>query len=637
RESGELTQAADSFRRAAAVKPGYVEPLLNLSVALGELGRLEEAEAVARRVQALAPTTVEGYFQRAAILQRQGRLDESIADYRRGLELRPDDAPSLLNLGNCLQTQGKSDEAVAVLEQALARSPDSFEIYNNIGNARLSQGRRNEAIACYRRALAVKPTYTLALNNLGVALQEGGQLEEAMAAYRLALGTASDADACNNLGLVLTIYGDYGQARSLFKQAVDLRPGFTTAYRHLMTTMLYDPSLDAGARWELARGFEATYAAPIAARPVAPYVNRREPEKRLKVGYVSSDLYEHPVGRNLEPVVAHRDRERFEVVCYADVARPDGLTARFQGSVDQWRWTTGRTDEQVAAQVRADEVDVLVVLAARFDRNRPLVAAYRPAPVRVSFHDPGTSGLSAMEYLIADRVLVPRNTPERFSERVVALPSFYIHGTLAGPEVGPLPADGRGHVTFGSFNNPAKVNDQVLAMWGEVLRAVPGSRLKLKCKNWFVNSSLKQRFLGALGVAAEQVEFDTVDRALGDHLGLYNDVDVALDPFPFTGSTTTFEALWMGVPVVTLAGAAMAGRWSASILHALKLDELVAGSGEEYVPIAAGLAGDRARLAGLRAELRGRVAASPLCNGKARARQVERIYRALWRRWCRGE
>jgi predicted O-linked N-acetylglucosamine transferase (SPINDLY family) len=190
-------------------------------------------------------------------------------------------------------------------------------------------------------------------------------------------------------------------------------------------------------------------------------------------------------------------------------------------------------------------------------------------------------------------------------------------------------------VTFGSFNNPAKVNDRVLALWGEVLRAVPGSRLKLKCKNWFGNPGLRQRFLERLGVAAERIEFDLADRGIADHLALYADIDIALDPFPFTGSTTTFEALWMGVPVVTLLGEAMVGRWSASMLHALKLDELIARDAGEYVRIAAALAGNVGRLAALRAGLRERVAGSPLTDGRLRARQMERVYRALWRRWCR--
>ena len=578
------------------------------------------------------------HYNRGVVLRQQGDVAGAMASYRQALKLAPGLPEAHLNLGSCLRESGDPDGALAAFRRAIALRPTYAEAHLNLGVALQDLGRLDEAIVAYRHARTFKADLAEAQYGLGVALFQQGKLDEALPELRRAVALRPNyVDAWNNFGVVLQACGQFDAAIAAYRKALEADPaGSATSYRNLMAAALHMPSLDAGARWELARGFEATYAAPIAARPAAGFVNSREPERRIKVGYVSSDLYEHPVGRNLEPVLAHRDRERFEVVCYAEVARPDGLTARFQALTDEWRSTTGLTDEQVAAQVRADAVDVLVVLAGRFDRNRPLVAAYRPAPVRVSFHDPGTSGLSAMEYLIADRVLVPRGTQERFSERVVALPSFYIHAPLGGPEVGPLPAAARAHVTFGSFNNPAKVNDEVLALWGEVLRAVPGARLKLKCKNWFVNSSLKQRFLRALGLAAERVEFDAVDRSLGDHLGLYNEVDIALDPFPFTGSTTTFEALWMGVPVVTLAGAAMAGRWSASILHTLKLDELVAGSREEYVRIAAGLAGDLRRLSGLRAGLRARVVNSPLCDGKARARQVERIYRALWRRWCKS-
>jgi predicted O-linked N-acetylglucosamine transferase (SPINDLY family) len=369
-------------------------------------------------------------------------------------------------------------------------------------------------------------------------------------------------------------------------------------------------------------------------------VPERDPERRLRIGYVSSDFVDHPIVRNLGPVLAHRNRERFEVVCYAETPRPDAETDRMRTVADRWRETVGHSDDEVAAQIAADGIDVLVCLASRLDKGRPLVAAYRAAPVQVSFHDPGTSGLTAMDYLIADPVLVPRRPvdpaqAERFSERVVRLPSFYIHAPLGGPEVGALPAKTNGYVTFGSFNNPAKVNDEVLAVWGEVLRAVPTARLRLKFKNWFGNEGLRERVRRGLGDTGARVEFVGDEAGRAEHLSLYNDVDVALDPFPFTGSTTTFEALWMGVPVVTLAGSAMAGRWSASMLHALKLDALVAGTRAEYVTVASGLAGDLERLAGLRAGLRGRVAASALCNGPARARQVERLYRALWRRWCK--
>jgi protein O-GlcNAc transferase len=216
------------------------------------------------------------------------------------------------------------------------------------------------------------------------------------------------------------------------------------------------------------------------------------------------------------------------------------------------------------------------------------------------------------------------------------LPSFYIHAPIAqAPDVAALPATSRGYVTFGSFNNPAKVNDRVLALWGEVLRAVPGSRLKVKFKNWFANPDIRQRVLGVLGEMADRVDFITEQSDVRAHLALYGDVDIALDPFPFTGSTTAFEALWMGVPVVTLQGETMVGRWSASMLHALKLDELIADTPARYVEIASALAQDRAKLGSLRAGLRDRLRRSPLTDGPRRARQMERVYRALWRRWCR--
>jgi predicted O-linked N-acetylglucosamine transferase (SPINDLY family) len=241
-----------------------------------------------------------------------------------------------------------------------------------------------------------------------------------------------------------------------------------------------------------------------------------------------------------------------------------------------------------------------------------------------------------MDYLIADRVLVPRRPVERFTERVIRLPSFYIHAPIAqAPEVTALPAASRGYVTFGSFNNPAKVNGGVLALWGAALRAVPNSRLKLKFKNWFASPDICHRVLSGLGDMAARVDFVTTESDARTHLDLYGDIDIALDPFPFTGSTTAFEALWMGVPVVTLLGERMVGRWSASMLHALKLDELIARDPAEYVRIAAGLAADVQRLGALRSGLRARVAGSPLTDGRLRARQMERVYRALWRRRCR--
>jgi predicted O-linked N-acetylglucosamine transferase (SPINDLY family) len=324
-------------------------------------------------------------------------------------------------------------------------------------------------------------------------------------------------------------------------------------------------------------------------------------------------------------------------VAYADVSAPDAMTARFQTAVDAWCPIAGLSDEDVAAKIRADRIDIVVVLAAHFDRNRPLVCAYRPAPIQISFHDLLTTGLEAVDYFIADRTVFPKGAVERFTERVIRLPSIYVHAPLAEVPVPPPPAAAAGLVTFGSFNNPAKINDQVLALWAKVLAAAPGSRLLLKFRNWFLVPSLQARIGAALrgfGVDPSRIQFDGAPDQTAGHLARYGRIDIALDTFPFSGSTTTFEALWMGVPVITLTGATVASRWSASILHTLKLEEFVADTPERYVGAAAALAGDSARLAGLRSTLRERICRSPLVDGGLRARQIERVYRAVWRRWC---
>jgi protein O-GlcNAc transferase len=601
--------------------------------------RYAEARGICDALLTAHPDDPEVLHVTGLVRFRQGDCETAIDLLSRSLELRPDSADVLANLGAMQEELGNDEAAFGCFAAAHDLAPQDISVLQRLGRTLFRLENYRGAEAAWRELLALTPQSALAYCELGYALRGQGRLDEALEAFRRATELdPNEAAAWNNFAVACQGYGQFRRAAEAHRRFLAVRPdAAATAYRNLMTVMLYSHEFSDAERWAVAREFETACAAPIAARARTSFAQSRDASRRLRVGYVSSDFYEHPVGRNLEPVLAHRDRARFEVICYAEVVRPDGLTARFQALADGWRPTTGLTDEQVAAQIRADQVDVLVILAGRFDRNRPLVAAYRAAPVQVSFHDPGTSGLQAMDYLIADRVLVPRQTAERFSERVVALPSFYIHGTLGGPEVGPLPAERNGYVTFGSFNNPAKVNDAVLGLWGEVLRAVPGARLKIKCKNWFANSGLQERFREKLGIAPDRIEFDMADRSIGDHLSLYNDVDVALDPFPFTGSTTTFEALWMGVPVVTLAGTNMAGRWSASMLSALRLHELVAATHEEYMAIARRLATDLPQLAAMRAALRQRVVASPLCNGRARARQLERLYRALWGRWCRQE
>ena len=353
---------------------------------------------------------------------------------------------------------------------------------------------------------------------------------------------------------------------------------------------------------------------------------------------MSSDFRYHPVGRNIVPLIGCHDRSKFEIYLYGNVLRPDSVTEWFKSTADAWRSIVGVTDQAAAEMIRHDEIDILVLLAGRFDDNRPLIAAYRAAPVQVSFHDPVTSGLKAMDYLFTDHGLSPRDTKEQFTERLVHLPTFYVHPpSINKPDVGLLPAREKGYVTFGSFNNPSKVNEKVVALWARVLHAVPGSRLTMKYQNIFENESLRRRFLSlflAHGIEAQRLDLVSASDTGEQHMARYAAIDIALDTFPFTGSTTTFEALWMGVPVITLLGDHMVARWSGAILKKLHLDELIANTEAEYVEIVQGLAQNLDHLESLRAGLRERVAKSPLCDEKRRARQIERAYRWMWAKWC---
>jgi protein O-GlcNAc transferase len=570
-----------------------------------------------------------------AALQAAGRIAEAHESFVEAVGLDPTHPDAQLGLGNvCLQL-GRLDEAVTAFQRVLDLRPDSSDALVNLG---VAYGRKREfglAAKVLKIAVSMKPDSPAALGNLGAALRNLGDFDAAESALRTALAQRPDApDVQANLGLLLFDQGRIAEAIATYDRAIESAPDHLATWRNRIAAVLYDPARDEDRHSELLHRFEERFATPTY-KAAKPHANDRDPQRRLRIGYVSSDFVQNPVARNIAPVLEHRDRAKFELFAYADVPRPDAMTDRLRALTDGWRWAVGLSDSELAAQIRHDEIDVLVLLAGRIDKGRPLLAAHKSAPVQVSFHDPATSGLSAMGYLIADRVLVPRKPVERFAERVIRLPSFYIHAPIDdAPAVSGLAAAQHGYVTFCSFNNPAKINDRVLALWGEVLRAVPNSRLKLKFKNWFANKGVRERVLSGLQLDEDRIRFETADTAQQDHLRLYETVDIALDPIPFTGSTTTFEALWMGVPVVTLLGDMMAGRWSASMLRALALDELVARTSEEYVRIASDLASNLDRLAALRSGLRDRLASSPLCDGRLRARQIERVYRALWRRWC---
>jgi len=364
-----------------------------------------------------------------------------------------------------------------------------------------------------------------------------------------------------------------------------------------------------------------------------------ESDRRLRVGYLSADLRTHSVAYFLEPILATHGREAAEVWCYSTLSGGDATTERLRRHADQWRWVAGQPPEAIARQILADRIDILVELGGHTSSDILRVLALGPAPVQITYLGyPDTTGVPAIQHRLVDASTDPEGADQWATEELVRLPGSFLcyQPSPYAPPVGHLPAASRGAVTFGSFNNLAKINERVVALWAKVVNAVPGAHLYVK------NPSLDdpptqeryRRLFAEHGVDRDRIELRGRTVEDGDHLALYGAVDIALDTFPYNGTTTTCEALWQGVPVVTLAGDLHMSRVGASLLAAAGLHELIAETPDDYVAVVTRLAADRDRLAYLRATLRDRLRSTPLLDGAAFTRNLEAAYRDLWRRWC---
>ena len=420
---------------------------------------------------AIKPDFAEAHYNLGNVHLKLGHLDEAFASHQKALTINPDYAEAHNSLGATLEELGRYDQAIASYEKALTFKPDYAEAHNNLGNVLKDLGRLDEAVASYHKAFAIQPDYAEAHNNLGAALQKLGRLEDAVASYHKAIALNPDyAKAHNNLGNTLQKLGRLDEAVASYHKALAIKPDNPEAGRNLLYVMLNVPGLTPEELYTEHLRFSEKHSQGVA-RPAEDLTNDPTPDRRLRVGYLSSDFRNHPTGSVLLPLLSSHDRAKFEVFCYADVPCPDAMTERFRSTVDHWHPIVGKSDSEVAGMVRADAIDVLVCLAGHFDSNRPLVCAHRAAPVQVSFHDGATSGLEEMDYWLTDDFLHPPDTKEMFTEELYRLPVFYQWPLFEeAPPVETLPADQAGFVTFGSFNNPAKVNEEVIGLWAEVLK-----------------------------------------------------------------------------------------------------------------------------------------------------------------------
>jgi predicted O-linked N-acetylglucosamine transferase (SPINDLY family) len=638
-QTGRNRLAIDLIRRAIAREPS-AEGQNDLGIALNADGKADDAISSYRQALALRPGYIEAYNNLGNALGQQGHLDEAIAVYRQAIALRPNLPESHSNLGNALKQKQQLDEAIAAYRQAIALRPAYAEAWYNLGIALGDRGQFDQAIEAYRRAIALRPNYTAAHNNLGSALKDKGRTDEAVAVFRRAIALSPDLpEAHYNLGITLPWQLD--ESIAALRQAIALRPSYHEAHSALVVSLHYPPACDPETIAEEHRRWGRAHAEPLR-KFIQPHANDRNPERRLRIGYVSPDFKQHAVAPMVLPLLACHDRERFELFCYAQVPKPDAMTERFRAQADQWRGTVGLSDEQMAGLIRQDRIDILVDLAGHTAGGRLLVFARKPAPVQIARQGyPDTTGLSTMDYRMTDALADPPGLTEGLhSEQLIRLPRT--NWIYQPPENSPAPRQAPdlhpsgGSITFGCFNNFAKVTEPMLLLWGRVLAAVPGSRLLLKAQG--LSSPGTRQRVGELftraGIDHQRLELRGFEPGHGSHLALYNRVDIALDPFPYHGTTTTCEALWMGVPVVTLAGQTHVSRVGVSLLTNMGLGELIAANQEDYKKIAVELAFDRPRLCHLHSTLRQQMAQSPLMDAPSFARDIEAVYRDVWRKWC---
>lgn len=673
-QQGQLAAAEQLYRQILAADPQNANALHLLGLIAYRCGRMDGAVELIRRAVALRPTVAEFQGNLGLALQGQGKLEEAATALRGALALKPNFAEAHSYLGNVLKSLGQTEQALIAHQRALQLKPDFAEGHNNLGNTLLALGRYDEAVASYRAALRLNPHYVQALNNMGAALRLSGQLEAAADALRQAIaGSPAFAEAHVNLGSVWMDLGRLDQASEAFQQALRLRgdlvgahtnlgnafkqkgrldealaeyrealrlaPDSAETHSNVVYLLQFHPGYDARAIFEETRRWDQQQGQRYAAF-IRPHGNDRDPDRPLRIGYVASDWSSHPMGHNFLPLARHHDHGQFPITCYANVHHPDAMTQRIRSLADQWRDVVGVAPQFVAEQIHRDGIDILVDLAAHMAHNNLRVFACKPAPLQVTaLCSMGTTGLRAMDYRLSDRYSDPVGIDDTcFTEKTIRLPDCYFcHEPPAEePAVGPLPALLNDHITFGSLNNFTKVNAQVLTVWAEIMRALPNSRLILRCPEGSAQRRVWE-FMAARGIAESRLEFVGQWLAKEAYSQVHNKMDLYLDPFPYGSHTTGLDALWMGVPLITLAGRRDVGRSGVFLMTQVGLPEFICQTTEEYVQTAIRMAGDLLQLSSIRRTLRQRVRESPLVDGARYTRHVEAAYRDMWRTWCATE
>lgn len=666
---GHFAEAKPWYLKAIELQPQLAKLYHNLGFVTEKQQEWETAIPYYHQAITLNPHYTKAYYRLGLVLKQQKIIPKAIECFKQVLNLEPNHPSAKFHLALLWQAQEQEEKAKNVLNaEDWKLLPNLVTHLINRGNRYQEQNKYDDAQACYELALEFKPTEIIALYNLGLIFQKQGKLPEANAYYNQALKQDSeDIPALLNCGLILKEMGYIYDAIPYFQKILQLNPKNLDALKSLassaeflgripeavdyahqvlqieptapnhtyflwllsaLTLISSEEILDSASQWYFQQIVQECLPT------LKDHKRDRSPERKLRIGYVSPDFQHHSCSFFMKPVLGNHDHSQVEIYGYAEVAKPDHITEEIQSFCDHWRSTVGLSDLEVAELIQADQIDILIDLAGHTNGNRLKVFGIKPAPIQATYLGYfATTGLPTIDYWITDAVLHPAETKEVTSEKLWRLPRCYVTYDifLDAPDVAPLPVEKTGSITFGSFNNPRKLTPQTITLWSEILKAIPNSRLLLKAlRHQAVDPRVQEKLMATFieqGVAKERLFFQG---ASDEHLKLYNEVDIHLDPFPYSGCTTTCEALWMGVPTLTLAGARNMERLSATLIQSIGLEEWIASSPEEYVQKAIQFSQDRAYLAQLRSTMRDRLQQSQLLDAQGMTTTLEQAYRQMW-------
>ena len=639
--AGQPESAVAAYRQVVALFPAIWQVHSNLANLLLELGRPAEALASAQAAQALQPDDPLVNANAGRALLRLDRPAEAVPYLQAALRTKPGMHELRDLLARALLDTGKPEAAAAVFLEIEAQAADDFELLQLMARFHHRANRGNDAQRCLLRMCTIKPTHAPAYADLAHLYSDFGEYSRALQVVQDGLRLAPDSVALlNGLAGCQLNHGLVEDALQSYRRALAVAPRFSLTHSNLLLTMHYLSDIDPAEIFAEHKRFGRMHAPPALATRI--FANTPEPQRRLRIGYLSSDIRQHSVAFFLEPLLDHRDRDRFEVYGYGAVQTVDPTTHRLREKFDRYRNVFDMPPPLLAQVIKADRIDILIDLTGHAGSHHTITLGCKPAPVQVTYLGyPDTTGIEAVDYRISDWIADPPGAEATHTEQLVRLPDGFLcfRPPAELPPIGPPPAIARGCVTFGSFNRECKMSRKVLELWCRILLAVPGSRMLIKSIGGDDPGSCEYQ-LGEFerhGVDRSRVQLMGFLPDQKDHLAMYREVDIALDTWPYHGTTTTLDSLLMGVPVITLSGYNHASRVGASLLAHTGLQPLIAYTEDEYVAKAVALAGNPAQLAALHGSLRERLLASPLCDGPAFMRKFESALRGMWLDWCRTQ